>query len=263
MPSTSRSRLPFLAALVLLVAAPPAATAETVPAAPMTGWLSVVWGDQPPSADSPEERRRIFLADGQGTNTELAMSDDLLRGGVFRWNGKRVLVYPRPGEGPLADGRLSVGAIRLLEGPEPDAVTGSQPWISLLCKFSDIADEPEDLAFFQGMYANAPAGLDHYWREVSAGAIDIVGSTAVDWLTLPGTQASYVPTPGSGTTANLSAVFEDCTAAADPVVDFSGGGNPFAGINIMVNDLLDCCAWGGGRFATLDGVSKVWRTTWN
>jgi hypothetical protein len=31
---------------------------------------------------------------------------------------------------------------------------------------------------------------------------------------------------------------------------------------MMFNDVLDCCAWGGGRTATLDGVNKFWRVTW-
>jgi M6 family metalloprotease-like protein len=114
------------------------------------------------------------------------------------------------------------------------------------------------------MYDNAPGRLDHYWREVSYDNIDIVGSTAVDWKNLPKSHTSYVPTPGSGTSADLNQLFNDCTAAADPFVDFSlGGTGGFEGINLMFNDKLDCCAWGGGRYATLDGVSKSWRTTWD
>jgi hypothetical protein len=31
---------------------------------------------------------------------------------------------------------------------------------------------------------------------------------------------------------------------------------------MMFNGNLDCCAWGGSRYATLDGLSKVWRVTW-
>ena len=143
-------------------------------------------------------------------------------------------------------------------------VSGSQPWVSLLCKFSDIADEPQVLAYFAGMYANVEGALDHYLREQSYDGIDIVGSTAVDWVDLPNPQTFYVPVPGEGSNANLGAVFEDCTAAADPFVDFSNGDDEeFVGINLMLNGSLDCCAWGGGRFATLDGVSKVWRTTWD
>ena len=232
--------------------------AETV-----EGWLTLQWGDGGP--ESPGNHRRVSLTDDTGQTVALSVSDELLRGGVFRWNGQRVRVYaPSSGARFSADGAMRVRALEFLGQPSaPAAVTGSQPWISIPCKFADIADEPEALAFFEGMYANQPGGLDHFWREVSYGTIDVVGSIAVDWVTLPGVQTDYVPTPGSGTDANLNKVFDDCTAAVDDIVDFSGGGAPLVGINIMLNGSLDCCAWGGGRFATLDGVTKSWRTTWN
>lgn len=183
---------------------------------------------------------------------------------VNHWLGKRVAVTLQ--SEPVFDGQDNpIQAIELLEGERGGGVFGAQPWVSILCKFNDVAAEPENLAFFQGMYANQPAGLDHYWREVSYNNINVVGSLAVDWINLPQGHLDYVPEPGSGTEADLNALFDDCTAVADPVVNFATGanGNEFVGINMMFNDSLDCCAWGGGRFTTLDGVSKVWRTTWN
>lgn len=260
MKRSSRSFV-LLAVLSALLAATVAGAAEG--ATPVEGRLSILWGDAPGS-ETPAHRK-LFLTDDAGRSFPLKVSEDLLRGGVFRWNGQRVRAYPAiQGESWTQAGELRVGALQLLGGGElAGAVTGSQPWISLLCKFADVPDEPEDLAYFQGMYANAPGRLDHYWREVSGGAVDVVGSLAVDWVTLPGDQTDYAPTPGSGTEADLGAVFDDCTAAVDDVVDFAGGGTPFVGINLMLNDVLDCCAWGGRRHATLDGVEKIWRTTWN
>ena len=116
-----------------------------------------------------------------------------------------------------------------------------------------------------------PGRLDHYWRELSYNLIDVVGSTAYGWVVLPQqSRPTYVPTPGSGcldgdpdNDADLDLLFADCTAVADPFVDFSNGGTGgFVGINLMFNSDLDGCAWGGGHQATLDGVSKNWRTTW-
>jgi len=40
----------------------------------------------------------------------------------------------------------------------------NQPYVSILCKFSDVAVEPKNLAFFQGMYASTFPGLDHYCK---------------------------------------------------------------------------------------------------
>ncbi len=224
------------------------------------GWLSVLWGD-PPAESGLDPHQRVVLSDDAGGSVELEIGSALARG-AYRWHGQRVEATV---EHQGAGAPFLVRSLRVLASSEPatrGAITGSQPWVSILCKFSDVSAEPENLAFFQGMYANSPGGLDHYWRELSYDAIDVVGSTAVNWVTLPNPQSFYVPTPGSGTSADLNQLFDDCTAAADPFVDFSGGGTPFVGINMMFNDLLDCCAWGGGRFATLDGVTKLWRVTW-
>ncbi|MGJ8662791.1 MAG: hypothetical protein ACSHWU_04025, partial [Marinicella sp.] len=165
----------------------------------------------------------------------------------------------------LDDNVNRILAMELLESSRGSDVTGAQPWVSILCKFNDIVDEPENLSFFEDMYANQPAGLDHYWREVSYDNINVVGSLAIDWVELPGDQTDYIPTPGSGSDSDLDLLFDDCTDAADPFVNYATGanGSSFVGINMMFNEDLDCCAWGGGKFASLDGVSKVWRTTWN
>lgn len=223
------------------------------------GVVSIVWGDAQ-ETDKPAHVA-VFLATDDGEVRELAVPEELKRGNVSAWQGRRVRVALDPSGPRFAEnGALRIQGFEFLDGPVlTRGITGSRPWVSLLCKFSDIADEPEDLSYFQEMYNNAPGRLDHYMREISYDAVDLVGATAVAWVTLPGTQSSYVPTPGSGTGADLNAVFDDCTAAADAMIDFSA----FDGINIMLNERLDCCAWGGGRFATLDGVSKVWRTAWN
>lgn len=241
----------------------------------LEGTLNALYGDPRPGSDAPAVRV-LTLAEDSGHITELNVSDELLSaaGGFFAWNGRRVRVTLRSREAELPGlnlrpGTRQVAAMTLIGGSGESAgtdavnITGSHPWVSILCKFSNISAEPENLAYFQGMYANVQGGLDDYWRKVSYGNIDIVGSTAVDWVVLPRNQTFYAPTPGSGSDANLNALFDDCTEAADPFIDFSNGGTGgFSGINMMFNGNLDCCAWGGGRFATLDGVTKTWRTTW-
>lgn len=268
--------VPFLAGLVVawsMATGPAAATDyETV-----EGQLDIVWGDPP--AGSKRASPTVFtLTRDDGSRLEIAISKELsaAHGGFLSWNRSRVRVH-LAGESVRETAGLRPGARRamaltLLESRASETgrggVSGSQPWVSILCKFADIDAEPENLAFFQGMYANAFGGLDDYWRKQSYGNIDIVGSTAIDWVDLPSNQADYIPTPGSGGIgpdpgADLGSLFDDCTAAADDAVDFSNGGNGgFAGINQMFNERLDCCAWGGSQFATLDGVTKSWRVTW-
>jgi M6 family metalloprotease-like protein len=259
--------LPALLSAFLLAPGGGEALAQTT-SEPLLGRLTARWGDPPP--DSGEPSILLFdLVDEKGNPTALAIDPDTLRraGGIAAINGR--LVEVRRHGSPSAWGPSApadVTSLRVIEetgqsagfAPEASLVSGSKPWISILCKFSDVPDEPESVEFFQGMYGSAPARLDHYWREVSSNRIDVLGSTAAGWFTLPKTRAEYLP----GGSADLSALFADCTGAADPVVDFANGGGGFEGINLMFNDTLDCCAWGGARWATLDGVTKVWRVTW-
>ncbi|MBI5293966.1 MAG: S-layer homology domain-containing protein [Chloroflexi bacterium] len=136
-------------------------------------------------------------------------------------------------------------------------VSGAQPWVTILCKFSDMPDEPGSLPYFQGMYGAAWPGLDHYWRELSNNEIELTGSAAFGWFTLPNPRVYYNPTDTMGG-MDLYALAADCTAAADASVDFA----QYAGINMMFNADLDGYAWGGSLNLLLDGVDKIWMTTW-
>jgi M6 family metalloprotease-like protein len=240
-----------------------------------SGYLNVLWGD-PPATNEEPGWLLFSLVDEHGTDTYLSLGEELLRatGGLAALNGRRAEITTSKGlseRGVTAESPAEITSLRLLPeltedtagNPDQAAVTGSQPWISILCKFSDIPTEPEPVSFFQGMYANTPGGLDHYWREVSYDGISVAGSIARDWVSLPHPRSFYV-SPPSAPVADLGALFNDCTAAADAAgADFSNGGTGgFKGINMMFNADLDCCAWGGTRWATLDGVTKVWRVTW-
>jgi len=255
-----------LTLVLLLSIAGVEATAETFSSGDaVEGHLDLLWGDPQPGSGQAAQLQ-FTVTDDQGTTVAFELSRQLLEAhdNFLDWNAQRVRVH-------LADQRHAglwrAQALTLLgDGllSERGGPTGPQPWVSILCKFSDVEDEPRNLTYFQDMYANEVGGLDDYWRKQSYNKINIVGSTAVDWVDLPEPQTFYVPTPGSGTDSNRSAIFDDCTEAADPFVDFSNDGSGgFSGINMMLNESLDCCAWGGSRFATLDGISKSWRTTWN
>ncbi len=174
---TVRSGVTFIAALFVLAA--PTAFAQTA----LEGRLDAIWGDPHRQSAAPAVRI-LTLTEDDGEVTELYLSEELLAaaGGFFAWNGKRVRVTLRASgsELPVPDlrpGTRQVAALTLLEGAgaqtegmgeqtQRAGVSGSHPWVSILCKFNDIGTEPRDLAYFQGMYANAPGGLDDYWREV-------------------------------------------------------------------------------------------------
>ncbi|HRF98944.1 MAG TPA: hypothetical protein PLZ51_27225, partial [Aggregatilineales bacterium] len=135
--------------------------------------------------------------------------------------------------------------------------TGSQPFINLLCKFPDVAGVPYNPGDYASLFNNSYGGIDNYWRNISYDAINTVGTaTASAWVTLPQPKSYYVPVSGN---PNLFFMLRDCANAADSIVNFA----PFVGVNLMLNDSIGCCAWGGGPYYITNDGGKFMRTTWN
>lgn len=159
--------------------------------------------------------------------------------------------------GRVAARATAVGADARAMAATP--VLGSTRWVTLMCKFADIATEQKPREFFQAQYGTAPGQLGHYWSEVSYGQIDLAGSSAHGWYTLPQPREAYLAVVNGKQKAQLSQLFADCASAADAEVDFRG----VQGVNLMFNGELDGNAWGGGACATLDGVYTCTRVTWS
>jgi M6 family metalloprotease-like protein len=227
------------------------------------GRISWVSGDPRPWGSSPPIEA-FFLHRASGDEIELIFDPDHLAalGGERGIVGRTVEVVLETLDetamkaGPRAP--AMVRSLRMLNDPgfskADKAVTGAQPWVSILCKFSDVSTEPNQLSYFQGMYASTYPGLDHYWRELSYGKVNVSGSEAVAWVRLPNPVSHYE----SSSSSKLSEMAADCTAAADHLVYFPD----FVGINLMFNASFGPYAWGGTRYLSLDGTSKMYRVTW-
>jgi M6 family metalloprotease-like protein len=232
-----------------------------------SGWFSITWGD----STGGESQAVYTLTDNSRQTTVLLIDERLAQslGGVLSFNRKYVSVqgvWAAPLSAQGAPTVLNVTSLSIVPLPGTNApngvspaVIGSKPWITIMCKFSDFpALEPNNLAYFLGMYSSTKPGLDHYWRELSYNTANVTGSAASGWFTLPHTEVFYNPTDTEKGT-NLTPLGTDCINAADPSVDFS----PYSGINMMFNtDFDNGWAWGGSMNLTLDGVTKVWSTTW-
>lgn len=253
-------------ALVLFIPGILAPTTEAKPndlnRATLSGWFSVIWGDGGPGSDTGSQE--YLLTDDHGQPTQLLLSDELTQplGGILALNQKRVVIegawIPVSAQG-AGTPVLQAQSIRLDEQPRPAPaadyrVAGPQPWLSILCKFSDVAAEPEPLPYFQAMYGAPYPGLDHYWRELSYNTINTAGSGAVGWFRLPHPRSYYV----YNARLDYMRAANDCAAVADPFVYFPS----YVGINLMFNADLDGKAWGGNMYMTLDGVFRSWRMTW-
>lgn len=255
-----------------------AGTATGASTVTFQGNLEVNWGDPPPGSAS--YIMSYALVQGSNVRIPLDIPKDVLAqgGGLVNLKDKPVTVEvestanqgtPQPGViAPLPIKSISLAPpAYALAAPSQQGLAGSQQYVSIMCKFNDIASEPKDINFFTNMYGNSFGQLGHYWKQVSSNRIDLSGSRAYGgatgnsgWYTLPHNRAYYVndavswPTQG----ANLNQLFTDCVGLADAHIDFTN----VKGINLIFNGNLDCCAWGGGRYTTLDGVTKVWPTTW-
>lgn len=251
----------------------------------MVGRLELEWGDPGPQAkagDLPAGHFRATLVDDAGVRRALD-ADQALRAAedLHALYGRRIAVSTVPVAAKSRGARArridaivpvddlvsasSSGRTRARATAQRDeAIGGITSWVTLMCKFNDIATEQKTLAFFQSQYGGAIGQLDHYWQEVSYGQINLAGSNAYGWATLPQPRSYYVTldTTTNKDKADLTKLFQDCVAAHDADVNFALNGG-VQGVNMMFNGDLDGFAWGGSRCATLDGVNKCWSTTWN
>jgi M6 family metalloprotease-like protein len=228
----------------------------------ITGTLNIISGD--PEGFTGEPIEHYFLSQPDGSFIPLQISDEArAQTDLYRLYGRPVQVWGQPvPSDPTTSGtnvseKLVVSAIQPLDSREADksAVTGNTKWVSIACKFADIPDEPKPLSYFQNMYANAYPGLDAYWREASYDNINLEGSTAVGWFTLPKPMSAYQI---DNDTIRFNDLLADCAALADPYIYFPD----YKGINLMINGKPGCCAWGGNRTTTLDGIYRNWSVTW-
>lgn len=235
------------------------------------GNMELQWGD--PRGGSgplkPPAKFNATLVTDDGSRHPLdAAQARRAAGDLYALSARRVAVQFSPsrhaGSAPAIEAIVPVEPLRTTAAARvmsmAKAVTGNTRWVTLACKFSDIATEQKTVAFFQDQYGISPGQLGHYWQEVSYGKIDLTGSTAHGWFTLPQPRSHYIKTVDGEDDADLDRLFEDCAAAADPVVNFAG----VKGINMMFNGDLDDYAWGGSACGPLEGVANACiRTTWN
>ncbi len=257
---------PKLWLFILLLAVAGALSVAAAPApvddGTRTGTLSIIAGDprfRAASGAAPIER--FFLTATDGATVELLIEPAARTLAMYRLSGQRVIVSGAATAAPAAEGQAAAFSVESIQPAEPlsaavtPAVSGNTKWLTIACKFADVAEEPRPLAYFSQMYSAAYPGFDHYWREASYGNINLVGSTAVGWYTMPHPLSYYVI---DDDTLKWDELLADCAALADPVVNFPD----YKGINLAFNAEMGCCAWGGNQTTTLDGITREWSVTW-
>lgn len=216
----------------------------------LEGWLNVFWSDSFNSPSIPKYSLtttsgntyflNLFITDNYKSPGIQSLSKYVRVQGIWQPDHSSFLVNQILETVPATSKDLSPKAHAssnwVIDGWK---ITGNTPWITVLCKFSDVPDEPKNLQFYQDTYGATYPGLDHYWREVSNNTINLAGSSVAGWYILPGTAVSYYTSTGDFDTTKA---FQDCTTAADPYVDFS----KYYGVNLMFNQLVGYYASGYG-----------------
>ena len=236
----------------------------------LSGVFHVTWGDPPPNSNA-KAKTEYVLTDNQGQEKELLLDESVANpaGGPLAFNGKRVnlegtrvadkpnhlkirsIQFERSKDAAKAKLRVESG-----EFASQALVNGSKPFATIGCRFADSTNvTPHDQAWFERLMSNTEPGMDHFWRQLSYNKVNLTGSQTRAWYNLPQQRSAYFDASGN---ANLTLLAQDCTAAADADFFFPS----FYGINLMFNQALDCCAWGGGRTLTRDGQTKYYSMTW-
>jgi hypothetical protein len=240
------SNVRVLAVILIVFAVPSASALDTPPgAAWVEGTLLLAWSTPGDPGGLPAPVAAAVRRDDGSLLHLGGLSDDRMAGlgGPVAAAGRRIAVLVPDGDGAGSAGPVEPLTVRAA-GPAPEGVeaSGSSPYVSILCKFSDKPNEPADLTYFLNMYANNWPGLDHHWRRQSYDLVDLVGSTAVGWFTLPHTRDFYTGLVSGGNYGSmLTALYNDCTGVAAGSVNLAD----FEGVNLMFNDTFGPYAWGG------------------
>ncbi|MBN9392791.1 MAG: hypothetical protein J0I20_32470 [Chloroflexi bacterium] len=254
----------FPALALALLLSPLLATSVNVQAAKsteitLTGTFLTVWGDPSPG-DLTAPSTTYSLAADDGNVYPLSF-DPRLADRLVNLYTKRVTVtgsFSAPSKtGLTTNPVLAVDKLDIAPGTGTSGnhlnSLGQKRFLSIMCQFSDIADTPRNLVFFQNQLGNTRPGFDNYIKEMSYGGANIDNSQAVGWVKLPSARSVYV-----NSSTDLNKLAKDC-ATASGRTDL---GN-FFGLNFMFNADLGCCAWGGSVFISgANGQSGIWRATW-
>lgn len=269
----------FLALIlgVWAMAQAPIPTPYQPPTGPrLEGALSLEWscGQHEHQADC---NPMVRLTTRYGVRHEIELTPELLKsvGNLSRWSGEYVraaLTAPAVGRyhkvhqlSVIPEGLRPEGFKRTADfvaktksalGPgEPKL--GAKPYVVIMTKFADRLSEPKPKSHYDALFSNVKPGLNHYFQNVTYGAMNLNGTVVINWVTLPKPYNDYVVAGR----LDFTMVLTDATAAVDAEVDFKD----FYGINVMINDSIGGGIWGlgGGIYLTLDGESRVWGATLN
>jgi M6 family metalloprotease-like protein len=266
----------FVVATALAAAATVSSTCGTLAqsaSSALEGSLLVRWGDPRPGRAGGDLRFAIARPDGSVTPLTVAPADRASAIGAF---GKTVRVETRDAQPTVAGAPVVAEKITVLEAErealQPTAVT--KRVLFILLRYKGDAQAPHSAEFFDAL-ANPlmpnsalkiPATINGFFSVTSykkllwnADVAGVGGLAATGWLTLPRTKAQYANCGWSDVCADLDLIANDAMKLAKAQgVDVSSYDN----VNLVLNNDLDCCAWGGGFVFENKVYGATWEPPW-
>jgi hypothetical protein len=249
------------------------------------GILNIVWGDPHPVVGSGGETRyTLTLLDGTSVPLQLTGQDNT----AAYYFGKRVVVsgravsnqfgktYSQDPWAILVDTITPGQEQKEVQGTSA-SVFGTKKVIYLLLKFSDDSAVPHPPKFYTDLNNPDtppggevfPATINGFFKKTSwnqfywvgdVGGMGGIGAPG-GWLTLPHPKSYYAPCGWSGTCANIGKLGDDGMALGRAQgITFTNYDN----VNFVLSNDLDCCAWGGSYYSSVDGKSygATWEPPW-
>jgi hypothetical protein len=258
-------------ALTLLALGWSAAVAQV--ATTYNGILAVTWGDPKPGVPGGGVRFKLLEPDGTVHPLEVAPAS---QSRAVQFSGKRVTVRGHATE--RAAGGASTIVVDDIDSanergaaPAPRTALGTKNALILLLKFQGDSQKPHSISFYKDLFnpmspvagSGTPTTINGFFDRVSWGQLKFAATVGGNkWFTLPGNKHHYAPCDSFGagcTSADTDLIAQDALALA--VAD---GINiaAYDSINFVLNNDLDCCAWGGQTFFNGVLYDATWEPPW-
>ncbi len=256
-----------------------ASNAQTASRA-VEGQLSVIWGDPRPGfgkVSGEQMRFHLTLRDGSTIPLDVAAYD---RPSAIRAFGRQVRIEGRDGfatSGATRTAPMVVDKLTVADTAQTQAVTTTtvtKRVLFVLLKYSDDTQAPHAPAFYTALTnpltpdttLHIPATINGFFYNTSWNQLrwqaDVVGATGLNstsWLTLPRPKSAYANCGWTSACANVNLIANDAMAMVSGLgVNVTAYNN----INFVINNDLDCCAWGGGFVWQNKLYGATWEPPW-
>ncbi|MBV9570460.1 MAG: hypothetical protein JO056_04380 [Alphaproteobacteria bacterium] len=228
------------------------------------GTLNVVWGD-PRSGSAGGDVRFSIALDGGKTYPLLVAPVD--QGKAITSFGKHVVIDGRLTKD--AHGNPAIQAQRI--GAPPAAppshhATETRRVLYILLKYQGDSQEPHSEQFYLDLTnpkkgdlgKNIPASINGFFDKTSWHNLQWKADVT-DWMKLPHPKTYYANCGWDQSCANLGALSNDAFALA---VKAGVNLSVYDNINFVINNDLDCCAWGGGTSYQGKSYGATWEPPW-